>query len=538
MLAAIIAVAVACTGSDHGRAAPDDEQEPQYGGRLIYGIEADTANPWMPSQAACATSCSQVFRAVFDPIAEVDEAGDVRPVLAETIDHNDDYSVWTVRVRSGITFHDGTPLDAEALVDAMQHLQSSPFASAGLADVDDVDALDGRTVEYRLRRPWVAFERTFVNYGGFIPSPTWVAAVEAGRAEPDEPVGTGAFVFESYEPGGSFVAVRNDDYWRTDAAGRQLPYLDAIEFKVVDQEQTRVTALESGEIDVMHTANGSTIRRLREDAEDGETDLIEDPRNAETIYLMFNNQAPDSPVTDLRVRRAVAHAIDAEVVNEARFDGVFTVANGPYPPDAPGHLTDTGFPTYDAAEARRLVDEYERDAGPIEFGLTTTSDDTNLLTAQLLQEMLREVGIDVHLDRVEQGQFILQAGLGQFEALTFRNLATLDPDGNHGFWGSETSNPVGTFGLNFGRIEDEVIDESFETIRTNPDPEIRREASEAINRRFAEQVYDVWLAWGRWAVASDPAVHQIATGYNLPDGGENRGMTGAAHQLSQIWIEQ
>jgi hypothetical protein len=112
--------------------------------------------------------------------------------------------------------------------------------------------------------------------------------------------------------------------------------------------------------------------------------------------------------------------------------------------------------------------------------------------------------------------------------MTYRGLATTDPDGNHIFWGSETSRPVGEWALNFGRIEDDVIDESFDTIHSNPDPELRREASELINRRFAEQVYNVWIAWSMWAVASVPHVHQVAPS----------GMTGGNHPVSQIWVDQ
>ena len=133
VLIALVLVAGACGGSggDSSSSGSDnasddtvvlgqteleaDTAEPQYGGSVTYGIEADTSNPWTPQQVLCAISCSEILRSIYDPVAEIGEDGTVQPVLAESIEHNEDYTVWTVKVREGITFHDGTPLTAEDL---------------------------------------------------------------------------------------------------------------------------------------------------------------------------------------------------------------------------------------------------------------------------------------------------------------------------------------------------------------------------------------------------------------------------------------
>ncbi|MCB1003208.1 MAG: ABC transporter substrate-binding protein [Acidimicrobiales bacterium] len=515
-----------------------DTAEPQYGGTVVYGIEADTSNPWTPQQVLCAISCSEVLRSVYDPIAEIGEDGTVQPVLAESIEHNDDYTVWTVKVREGITFHDGTELTAEDLKINSDAVKSSPTLAIATKDVDSTEVVDDYTVQYNLNRPWTAFDYVLTTQVGFVASGDWLEAVQAGTAQADEPVGTGAFVFESYDPGGSFVATANPDYWRTDAEGRSLPYLDRIEFKVFEDVGSRTAALESGQIDLMHTANFDTIAQLRGKAESGEIDLIENSNNAETNYLMLNAGDPESDLADVRVRQAIAYAMDYDTINQSRSAGIARVANGPFPPGTPGYLDDSGYPTYDPEMARQLVDEYEAENGPIEIGIRTTSDQFNLLSAQLFQQYLQEVGIDASIDQQEQGEFVLSAAKGEFELFLYRNLATQDPDQNNVFWGSDTSGPIGSLAINFGRIEDDVIDENLDIIRESDDPAERTTAAEAINRRFAEQVYNVWLTWGEWAIASQPDVHQIATGYNLPDGGENLGMRTGTHQVSQIWVEQ
>ena len=515
-----------------------DTAEPQYGGSVTYGIEADTSNPWTPQQVLCAISCSEILRSIYDPVAEIGEDGTVQPVLAESIEHNEDYTVWTVKVREGITFHDGTPLTAEDLKINSDKVKTSPTLAIATKDVDSTEVIDEYTVQYNLNRPWTSFDYVLTTQVGFVASGDWLEAVDAGTAQADEPVGTGAFVFESYDPGGSFVATANPDYWRTDAEGRKLPYLDRIEYKIFEDVQSRQAALESGQIDLMHTSNFDTIAQLRTQAESGQIDLIENSDNAETNYLMLNVGDPDSDLADVRVRKAIAYAVDYDTVNQARSAGIARIANGPFPPGAPGYLEETGFPTFDPDKARQLVEEYEAENGPIELGIRTTSDQSNLLSAQLFQQFLEDVGMEVSVDQQEQGELVLSAAKGEFEIFLYRNLATQDPDQNNVFWGSGTSAPVGNLAINFGRIEDPVIDQNLDIIRESDDPDERTAAAEAINQRFARKVYNVWLTWGEWAIASQPDVHQIATGYNLPDGGENLGLRTGSHQVSQIWVEQ
>jgi peptide/nickel transport system substrate-binding protein len=486
----------------------------------------------------CAISCQEVLRSVYDPVAEIGEDGTVQPVLAESIEHNEDYTVWPVKVREGIEFHDGSPLTAEDFKINSDRVKTSPTLAIATKDVESTEVIDEMTVQYNLVRPWTAFDYVLTTQVGFIASGDWLEATAAGTAQSDEPVGTGAFVFDSYTPGGSFVATANPDYWRTDAEGRKLPYLDRIEFKVFEDVASRTAALESGQIDLMHTSNFDTIAQLRAKAEAGEINLIENSENAETNYLMLNAGDPESDLADVRVRKAIAFAIDYDTVNQARSAGIARIANGPFPPGDAGYLEDTGFPTYDPDKASQLVEEYEAENGPIELGIRTTSDQSNLLSAQLFQQFLEEVGMDVDVDQQEQGELVLSAAKGEFEIFLYRNLSTQDMDQNNVFWGSDTSAPVGTLAINFGRIEDPVIDENLDIIRESDDQAERTEAAEAINRRFAQKIYNVWLTWGEWAIASRDGVHQIATGYNLPDGGENFGMRTGTHEVNQIWVDQ
>ncbi len=239
---------------------------------------------------------------------------------------------------------------------------------------------------------------------------------------------------------------------------------------VQEQDQTRFNSLVSGETNIMHTSNGDTTNRLATEVENGTIEVDQITNNLETGYVLLNVGDDSLPTSDVRVRQALAYGFDYETRLQARSGGVPEIANGPFPPGTPGYLEDTGFPTYDPDKARELVDEYEAENGPIEIAYKTTTDEFNLVTAQLYQQFWEDIGIDVTLDQIQQGSFIGLALTGDFEAFGWRNHAGFDPDQQNIWWNSENGNPPPDFGLNFGRIRDDVIDENLDIIRTNPDP--------------------------------------------------------------------
>jgi peptide/nickel transport system substrate-binding protein len=386
-----------------------------------------------------------------------------------------------------------------------------------------------------------------------------IAAVPAS-GDPAQPVGLGAFKFESYTPGNgnSFIAVRNDDYWRGDGpngTGEGLPYLDSIEIVVSVDIDGRSNAVRSGEFHIMHTSNTDEIARFMED--DSLEAHVSDTF-AETGYLMMNvaqgtnlvSGAPldpagdnaDSPLLHLSCRRALAHAIDYERYNEERNAGLTKVANGPFPEGSIGYLEDTGYPKYDLdaaqAEFDTCLQEYGQEQLTVSFN--TTNDPFNVESNQLILSMWQEAfgnSINATIAPIEQGQYIGLALNGAFEIVGWRSHSGSDPDQQRRWWHSSTANPIGTVGTNFGRFSDPVIDENLDIIRMNGDPDVRREAAETINRRFGEQVYNLWLNWALWGVITQPQVNGVENNV-LPGGGTGPGVYfGGRHQIAQIWCD-
>ena len=505
---------------------------PTYGGRLTYGVEADTLNAWTPQNAAAAISGHLALRSVFDSLALPDADGVVKGVLLESIEPNADFTQWTLTTRSGITFHDGTPFDADAVVENLQRHRQSFLTGTILRDVTSVEALDDTTVVVSIAHPWPSFPVTLTTQVGYIASPTWLRAIDDEPALATSPVGTGPFVFAEYVEGDFFRVERNDDYWQ-----EGLPYLDEVQFVIMRSTRERTASIRDGATNIIHTDRGDEIVRFREQLD--QFGLVESTEFGESRFLMLNQLDPDSEVRDVRVRTALALALDTDLYRAARAANLFEVANGPFTPGSVGYLEDNGFPTPDLDEAIELVEEYEAENGPIEIDYAVTDDEFNLITAELIAGMWRDAGIDVTIRAIPQSDAISQALLGNFEAILWRNFAAFDPDLLGHWWHSETS--VDGLALNFARIEDDVIDGHLDTIRESADPDERRAAAEAINRRFAEQVYSIWLTWPAWAIAHTPDVRQVITGYTLPDGSEvlPTGVgIGGTHQLAQIWLEQ
>jgi peptide/nickel transport system substrate-binding protein len=579
-------VVTACGGGDDDDASGDVNEsnaessgDPVHGGTLVYGLEADTANGWTHYGASLATSGYIPMSAISDSLFAANDEGEIVPLLAESVEHNEDYTEWTITIREGIQFHDGTPLDAEAVKFNMDACAGSSLTAAAFSSLGPVTA-EGQTVTIETRNgPWVVLPAYF-GYGacGYMLSQEWLQSLpDVPQRQPDNPfydpelaatpadgdpaapVGLGAFVFDSYEPGNGnvFRAVRNEDYWRgpNGITGEELPYLDAIEAVVAVDIDSRVNALQSGEFDVIHSANADTVSELMDD---DSIETVASDRFGDTSYVMLNvaegtnavtgaeldgeGANADNPMLNVACRRALAHAIDLERLNEERGGGISQPANGPFAPGSRGHLEDTGYPEYDVAAAQDEMATCLEELGTdrIEFDYNTTNDPFNVETNTLVVSMWQEAfgnQVSANITPIEQGQYIGLALSGDFEVFAWRNHGGTDPDQQNLWWHSASSSPIGESALNFGRFTDDVMDESLATIRTNPDEEARTAAAEAINERFGEQVYNLWLWWTIWGISSAPYVNDQVRN-TLPDGSDGIELAlSGRHQVNQIWCE-
>jgi peptide/nickel transport system substrate-binding protein len=527
-------------------AAPEDEVV--MGGRIVVGVEAETGNPWTPANMQCDSGCQMRSRTFYDPLVAVDENLEWRPYLAESVTPNADSTEFTIKIRDGITFHDGTPLDGAAAMDNLNRSFNSLLIRGALNDiardpegniifevVDDMTfkLLTGKNGDPSQPVAWPLFPYFLAGQAGFMASPTWLAEVDADGSKSVNAVGTGPFILDSYAQGDKLVVKRNPNYWVSDADGNQLPYLDEIEFRMIPDSQVAQQALESGDIDMMASSDGAVLSELIDNAD---FNYLAQDQYSETNYILLHLSKPGSPLANRDVRCALWQAIDAQDMNEVVYNGFLQVANGPFSPGQEGYVEDNGSPQYDPEAATAAIAEYEAANGEIAINFSTTTSATNLARANYLVDVWGQVGVDVTVDQIEQSKLINNALFGDaaFDAFGWRNHAGLFVDGQSFWWRTDPTGADGSLSLNFGRLADPELDALLEQVRSATDPAERIAISEDINRLFAENCWIIPLQYTRWGVVSDPKIKNI--GRSPQSDGSGTFLRDGAGFPGQVWF--
>ncbi|MGH7735443.1 MAG: ABC transporter substrate-binding protein, partial [Gemmatimonadales bacterium] len=351
--------------------------------------------------------------------------GSVQPYLAKAVQPNGDYSEWTITTRPGVTFHDGAACDAAAVAGSLEHFINGLLGVTLRGIITKVSASGPDTVKVSLSQPWVAFPAYLAGgiggQAGYVIAPSMIA----NKNGPQQPVGTGPFKFAEWSPNDHFTAVRNGAYWRNG-----LPYLDGITFKPIVDSQQRANALLAGNVDIMHTDLPASILQFRDDASYGYVDdtghIVGEP---DLGFVMLNLSV--DPFKDVRVRQAMAMAINREQYRQVINKGLNPSADQPFVQGTPYYAADGGYPSYDPSKARSLVQAVARDTGkPVAFTLTSTTGASTIQEAQFLQSQLQAAGMQVQLGQVQQSELISAALGGSFQAVIWRQFAAVDPDLN------------------------------------------------------------------------------------------------------------
>jgi peptide/nickel transport system substrate-binding protein len=524
-------------GTGGGATGTGDEGTPTPGGKVVYGQEAEVADGWCLPEAQLGIAGMMVAGSIYDTLTRPNAEGEYEPWLAESVEPNGDSTQWTITLRDGVTFHDGTELTAEVVknnLDAYrgQYPTRNPLLFAFVfANIASVEAIDPLTVEVTMNEPWVAFDAYLYSSGrtGILAQ----AQLDDTQSCDRNLIGTGPFILTEWVPNQHFRAEKNPDYWATDADGNQLPYLDEIEFRPIVEEDQRENALLSGGINAMHTSDPETISGLRDRTETGEVNAYESNEFGEVSYVMLNASAP--PFDNLKARQAVAYAFNFEDFNAIIGDGILTQATGPFAPGNVGNLEDSGFPTYDPEEAERLVDEYEAETGqPLSFAYTTTQEQSTIDEAQLFKEQFEAVGMSVEIVTLDQSTQIDNAISGDYQAIRWREHRGGDPDEQYVWWKSSAGEPPNP--VNFNRFSDPEIDGLLDQGRTIADPVERTQIYEDLNRRLGEQAWNLWLYYTPWTVATAPDVHGVPG--EGPSSADPFPGLAAGHLVSYMWVEQ
>jgi peptide/nickel transport system substrate-binding protein len=514
----------ASSGSDEVSDVTTANEGPlQEGGTLVVGLGAETSG-WNPANAAWLNQGLQVAGAIFDPLAALDADGEVQPYLAQSFEPNGDYTAWTIGVRPDITFHDGTPVDAEAIRANLEAHRASALTGQALGPIESVEVVD-ESVLVRMREPWSTFPSYLTAQPGYVAAPSMFSDPEASL----HPVGSGPFVFENWQPDAKLTVRANGDYWQ-----EGLPHLDGIEFVVLPDNDTRTLSLLSGDADMIDVTLPEQILRVQAAANDGEIQLlIEDSGDSDEVGLALNTAAP--PFDDPLARELVATGIDNQRLSDTVFEGVFEPARGALRPESE-YYVETEYPTYDPGRAGELAAEYEAKHGePLSFSLKAPPDPAVLEVVQLVQQLLRQHGVEVTIDTTDQTGLVVDGTLGNYDAITFLLFASPNLDGDYVFLHSENAKPIGELAINITRMKNPAIDEAVATLRRTEDTEVWKEQAAIIQREMAEDLAYLFSVHSVGAIAASNEVRD-ATNWTLPDGEPGIPQRGTVVNVGQIWL--
>lgn len=530
-----IGVAVALVAACGGGGDDPDEGgtgKPKRGGSLNYALGAETPGGFCLPEAQLASGIP-VATAVYDTLMVPNVDDEYVPSLARSVEPNEDFTKWTIKLREGIEFHDGSPLDAEVVKNNLDAYRGTRPPRKPLLflfvlqNIADTRVVDDMTVEVTTMTPWVAFPAYLYASGR-------LGIVAQSQLDDTETcdrklIGTGPFKFVEFVVNDHLTVRRNPKYWQTAPDGKPYPYLDEIVFRPVADEGQRVNGLQSGELDVITTGGGRILANLRELADQDLVDVNETKQPNLVSYTMFNASKP--PFDDVNVRRAFAHGIDRESNNEILNDGLFEIADGPFAPGGLGYVKDAGFPEHDVDKAKELIADYEERTGSqLKVTLTTTSSPEVIEGAQLLQGQAEEFGVEVNLKSVDQGTIINNAISGDFQFVLWTNSHPGgDPDEQYLWW--KSGSPT-----NFGRITDPEIDRLLDEGRVEPDREKRQEIYGDVMRQFADQAWNVWSTYTVEALATAPNVNGILPP-ETPSGDDPYYLQVIGHPSYAMWLD-
>ena len=421
-----VAAALAPTLSGQAAVARPATQDQDGGGRVVFGVttEADTLDP----HATLQVSSSTVFANIFDPLVGVDAELRYEGIVAESWEVAADGLSITFILRPDLVFHDGTPLDAAAVKFTFDRLLdpviAAPAASQ-LSVLQSTEVVDPRTVRLTLSEPFSPLLQSLgTAYAGIL-SPT--AVEEAGADFGRNPVGSGPFKLGEWRTGEELVLVPFEGYQnpRSYVENKGAPRLDELVYRLIPQPETQLAAFETGEIHHIEVPP----QELEDFQANPDYQVIVNDRLPAITYLEFAMLPPEGefgavfkpPFDDLRVRQAIAHAINVDAIIEGVLNGLATRNYGPLPVATFAYNPDIeqfGY-AYDQDRARALLEEAgwvdadgdgvrEKGEERLDLVFLSINTPTFTLATQVIQSQLAEVGIATTIETLETATFLAQ----------------------------------------------------------------------------------------------------------------------------------
>jgi peptide/nickel transport system substrate-binding protein len=498
--------ATGATEEPEGTEEPEDTPEPETtpadagtgtrGGIMNVALNSDLTT--MDPHLSTAAVDRQIYQLVYDKLVDIDENLNIVPELATEWSISDDGMEYTFTLVEGVTFHDGEPFNAEAVkvnFDRMLNPDTASPRRSEIAQVTEVVADDESTVRLVLSQPFSPLLATLSDRAGMIISPK--AIEELGEDLARNPVGTGAFTFVEWMTADHLTVQRYDNWWQ-----EGLPHLDQVVYKPIVDANVKLTALRTGDVDMIDTISARDVESVRNDPNLEMSEIA----SLGFTYIVFNTQTP--PFDNMALRQAVAWTIDREAINQTIFFGTGAPAQTPIPTSSWAYDESVQVYQQDYDMARQKLEEGGMPDG-FEFTMLVTNSPDAIQLAEAYQAQISEAGITANLELLEFGTLLDQLNNSNFQAVSLGWSGRPDPDGNiYGYFHSEG-------GLNRGGYANEEVDRLLEQTRAESEPDVRRDLYTQAMTIVAEEVAMIFVRFPAEIKVWRPIIEGFT---HIPDG--------------------
>ncbi len=448
------------------------------GGTLRAGLNADPPN-LDPHQSSAAVD-RQVFQNLYDKLVDINQSLEIVPMLATSWQIADGGRTYTLKLRQGVVFHDGTPFTADAVKANFERMLDKSFGSPRFSEVNlvtGVQVVDPYTVRITLEKPFSPFLATLSDRAGMMVSPA--AAQRLGKGLAREPVGTGPYKFVEKRPQERIILERFDQHWDSTAGN-----VERIIYRPFTDENVRLANLRAGELDIIDQVGPTDVPKLRTD----QTLRLLERSGLEWQGIHLNLAGP--PFDNKLLRQAFNAAIDRRTIVKVVHGDSADPANGPFPPA----MFTYNIPANSRIPERNLdlARQKLKDAGMpngFSFTLKIVPNRVNQQVAQIIQSMTADVGIKVNIELVEFGTLLSQLDSHKFEAVQLGWSGRPDPDGNI------YAHFVTAGGFNYTGYTNSRLDTLLDAARILTNPDQRKRAYAEAMDLLTEDVPYLFLWW-------------------------------------------
>lgn len=473
---ATVAVALVLTGCSSGGGEGDSSGSSRTDASVAVTGEIRTLDPTQLSTAF--TSGGDRASAIYGSLMKYDDEGGVVPGMAESLE-SDDLTVWTLTLRDGVTFTDGTAYDAEAVlfnIDRHRADDSTSPAKSLLSSVVDIEVVDPLTLEFTLEKPSGSFPSLLTNNTtlGYIGSPTAIEEDPEGFAA--SPVAAGPFVMDEWVRDSHMTVMKNEEYWDADNV-----QLTSLRFEVIADSQTRTQTLLSKGLDMGPPMVGGEWVQFRDN--DDFTVYLKGSLGAMSFYPNVSQ----GPLADPKIRRAVQMGFDPKAANTVlnadaiEWDGDHSCI--PFVADTAA-CADGAYPDADVEEAKRIIADYVEAGGDTSLHMLSTVNQKYV--HDYFELVLTELGFDVEVDAADLSQFAGKTVEGNYDAIVAIRLPFVSPF-------PAFFNQISNTGSNYLKHEDAEFQSALEAAR-DAAPEEQAAAWGEVNQQIGEKGYAFWVA--------------------------------------------